>query len=239
MSHPSDKSESERVVAEFAELTSLARPPGRPAAAPRIRSIGIPAGAISLVVVMILTAIVVSRLPASTAQPGSATLLPTSSPPSPGVTATAMASESAGATPTHSPSVEPSASSQEDLAMARALAAEYETARAGGDWGAAWLLLSPFSQGMIGSISEFEAMQNAYNRSGGSIFELADPSQDPDLLSEAFLGEPYRDVAATADPSRAYLVFINHPDVDGASAASTAVIVAPVAGQDWMVWIAR
>lgn len=239
MSHPSGKSESDRYMAEFAELTSLARPPGLPGAAPRITAAGIPAGAIGLVVVMILAAIAISRLPASTTQPGSTSSLPTASSTTPGVTATATASESPGASPTNSPSVTPSAGSQVDLEMARFLAAEYETARAGGDWQAAWALLSPFSQRMIGSISDFEAIQDAYNQSGGSTFELAEPSRDPDLLSEAFLGEPYRDMLTTADPSRAHLVFINHPDVAGASAASTAIIVAPVEGQGWMVWIAR
>ncbi len=121
---------------------------------------------------------------------------------------------------------------------ARATALAYETDRAGGNWEAAWTLLAPYSQHIIGSLAEFQKLEQAYNKDGGSIFKLADPTRDEGLFSQDFLGDAYVDVRDTGDINRAWLVFVDHPNVRGASASQVGLLVAPV-GEQWLVWIAH
>ena len=64
------------------------------------------------------------------------------------------------------------------------------------------------------------------------------PTKDPDLLGPAYLGEVYADVVAHADVTRAWLVPVVHPKVNGASAGSEVLLVAPV-GDRWVGWIAH
>jgi hypothetical protein len=66
---------------------------------------------------------------------------------------------------------------------------------------------------------------------------VAQVTRDPDLLNSIFLGAPYDDAAQTADVRRASLITINHPDVEGASAASEGLLIAPLPNGDWKVWI--
>ncbi|HWP62327.1 MAG TPA: hypothetical protein VNO86_02530 [Candidatus Binatia bacterium] len=146
-------------------------------------------------------------------------------------------SASASPTPSVSGSATP-APSPDDATTARTVATRYETARASGDWQTAWSMLSAYSQGLYGSLAAYERVESAYNASGGSTFEIADPTRSPDLFAPEFLGQAYLDAKANADIDRAWLVMVNHPDVKGASAASTGLLVAPI-GDRWSVWIAR
>lgn len=139
--------------------------------------------------------------------------------------------------PLPSPSATP-APSPDDSTTARTVATRYETARASGDWQTAWSMLSAYSQGLYGSLAAFERIESAYNASGGSTFEIADPTRSPDLFAPEFLGQAYLDATVNADIDRAWLVMVNHPDVKGASAASTGLLIAPI-GDRWSVWIAR
>lgn len=141
-------------------------------------------------------------------------------------------------TSTLAPSAPPSATPvADDSATARAIATEYETARASGNWERAWSMLSAASQRLFGSLAKYEELERAYNAAGGTTFEVGDPTQDPELLRPEFLGrETYLDVQSKADLKRAWLVFVNHPKVKGASAASTGLLVAPI-GDHWYVWI--
>lgn len=122
--------------------------------------------------------------------------------------------------------------------IARSVAIEYETARSFGDWTTAWSMLSAYSQGVIGSLTSYEELEKAYNAEGGTTFNVQDPTQNPDLLAPEFLGLAYLDAQATADIRRAWLVFVEHPHVRGASASSVGLLVAPIAGH-WYVWIAH
>ncbi len=126
-----------------------------------------------------------------------------------------------------------------DLGTISETAQAFETARASGNWPAAWALLSPYSQVKYGSIDEFAKTEAAYNASGGSRFIVADPTRDPSLLAESYLGAAGVDARAHADFSRAAIVFANHPDVAGASEASGAYLVAPTASGVWLIWVAR
>lgn len=54
-------------------------------------------------------------------------------------------------------------------------------------------------------------------------------------------GDPGEDLARRdllARASRAWLVFVDHPNVRGAGAASVVLLVAPI-GDRWFVWIAH
>ncbi|MFI5042488.1 MAG: WD40/YVTN/BNR-like repeat-containing protein, partial [Acidimicrobiales bacterium] len=138
---------------------------------------------------------------------------------------------SASASPLPSPS-------PKDSATARSVASQYETARASGDWQTAWSMLSAYSQSVIGSFAKYVQRETAYNASGGTTFEIQDPTQSPDLLAPAFLGQAYVDVQTTADISRAWLVFVEHPNVRGASAATTGLLIARI-DEHWYVWISH
>lgn len=150
----------------------------------------------------------------------------------------ATASPASPATASSRPQSSAVASVSADAAAALAAATAFETARAAGQWQAAWSLLSDFSRSQIGSVANFQHLETAYNDSGGSVFTVNQPTQDPSLLSPELLGEPYDDVKARADIGRGWLVFVAHPNVEGASAGSTGLLVAPI-GDRWVVWIAH
>lgn len=132
-----------------------------------------------------------------------------------------------------------SPTSTANLATAASTARAFETARAAGNWSAAWALLSAYSQAQYGSVAKFGAAEATYNASGGSTFTLADPSRDPGFLDPAFLGAPGADARINADFGRAAVVFANHPKVNGASEASRAYLIAPIASGVWQVWVVR
>ena len=50
------------------------------------------------------------------------------------------------------------------------------------------------------------------------------PTKDPDLLGPAYLGQVYADAVADADVTRAWLVPVVHPKVNGASAGSEVLL---------------
>ncbi len=137
-------------------------------------------------------------------------------------------SSSPGATPVPS----------DDAPSAAAIALVYESARADGSWPQAWALLSDYSRVQAGSLVAYEQDEAAYNLAGGSRFIMQPPTQDPDFLGPAFLGQAYLDAQAHGDGSRAWLVFVVHPDVQTASAGTTGLLIVPVDGR-WLVWIAH
>ena len=138
------------------------------------------------------------------------------------------------------PSTSPSSSlDPQDLIAVTATAKAFETARATANWMEAWEMLSLYSQALYGSESTFSATEGSYNAEAGSEFALAEPTRNPDLLDLSFLGAPGADAQAHADISRGALVFANHPNVRGASEASRAYLIAPVASGEWKVWVVR
>ena len=99
-------------------------------------------------------------------------------------------------------------------------------------------MLSAYSQSLIGSLARYEQAEKAYNASGGTTFKFQEPTQDPDLLAPAFLGQAYADAQAKADIGRAWLVFVEHPNLGSASAATIGMLIAPI-DEHWYVWIAH
>ena len=132
----------------------------------------------------------------------------------------------------------PPSRDQLDLVEAKRVSAAFETARAGGDWQAAWQLLSSFSQAKIGSIDAFIHAETAFNLQGGSTFVVADPSKDRDLLAPGFLGgDLFGNLKGNGQIERAWFVGVAHPDVSGASAGSEDLVVAPLIDGTWRVWV--
>ena len=103
-------------------------------------------------------------------------------------------------------------------------------------WVDAWALLSTQSQQRAGDEPTFAADEAAYNASGGAAFSIQAPTQDPDLEAN-FLGAMAQEIAAVADANRGYLIFIQHPDVQAASAGTTGLFVAPLTSGDWRIWL--
>lgn len=229
-----DPQTADELLAAWARLSDRPAPP--PPTGRRNRGLG-PVLAVAL---GLLVLAVVARTwpmaptpsgspPASATQAGAPTPLPATPSPTP------PPSEPPSPSPSSPP---PSATENADAALARTLAAAYETARAGGDFARAWAMLAPTSQAAIGSLTRYAELEAAYNAAGGTSFEVGDPTRDPALFGPDFLGQAYLDVAATADLERAWLVFVDHPAVRGASAGTRALLIAPV-GERWFIWLAR
>jgi hypothetical protein len=134
----------------------------------------------------------------------------------------------------------PSLGSADLQAAARTVALTFEEARSTGVWDVAWGYLSPFSQRQLGSERAFIDAETAYNAAGGTSGEVHDivpvPLFDPADTS-FYPPDLAADVEATVDLSRAFVVTITHPDVDGASAGSRTYVVASLSGTEWRIWI--
>jgi hypothetical protein len=144
--------------------------------------------------------------------------------------------------PTSSPPSDtprPSPSLSIDAATALEIARKYEDGLTTGHFDGVWPMLSPWSRTTIGSYATFADAEAREIAMLGAAVNIASPSRDPSLLDPAFLGARATDLAATADPSRTYVVSIRHPTVDGASAATTNLVVAPLmTGRNpWRIWI--
>jgi len=144
--------------------------------------------------------------------------------------------------PTSSPPSDtppPSPSLSIDAATALEMARKYEDGLTTGHFDSVWLMLSPWSRMTIGSYATFADAEAREIAILGATVDIASPSRDPSLLDPAFLGARAADLAATADPSRTYVVSILRPTVDGAAAATTNLVVAPLigGGNAWRIWI--
>jgi hypothetical protein len=136
------------------------------------------------------------------------------------------------------PSTAPASSADSRAALATVQA--YEKALADGHPEVAWRMLSPWSRTTVGSSATFldtERRVAAAVGPTGSTVEIADPSRDPSLLDPAFLGARAEDLAATADPDRTFVVWVRRPVVEGAAAATTNLVVAPIDGGAWRIWL--
>jgi hypothetical protein len=130
----------------------------------------------------------------------------------------------------------PSASLSEDAATALEIVRKYEDGLTTGHFENVWDLLSPWSKTTVGSFTTFADAESRELAVLGDKIEIGDPSRDPSLLDPAFLGERAKDLVATADPSRTWVVSIRRPSVDGA-AATTNLVVARTLGGDWRIWL--
>ena len=142
--------------------------------------------------------------------------------------------------PTSSPVPTPAPASSADSRAALATVQAYEKALADGHPEVAWRMLSPWSRTTVGSSTTFlDAERRVAAAAGltGSRVEIADPSRDPSLLDPAFLGARAADLAATADPERTFVVSVRRPAAEGAAAATTNLVVAPIDGGAWRIWL--
>jgi len=101
-------------------------------------------------------------------------------------------------------------------------------------------MLSPWSRTTVSSAATFyDAERRAAAAAGpaGSTVVIADPSRDPSLLDPTFLGARAADLAATSDLNRTFVVSVRRPGVDGAAAATTNLVVAPIDGGAWRIWL--
>jgi len=134
----------------------------------------------------------------------------------------------------------PAPASSADSRAALATVQEYEKALADGHAVVAWRMLPPWSRTTVGSAATFyDAERRAAAVAGpaGSNVEIADPSRDPSLLDPAFLGPRGADLAAVSDPNRAFVVSVRRPGIDGAAAGTTNLVVAPINGGAWRIWL--
>jgi hypothetical protein len=133
---------------------------------------------------------------------------------------------------TATPSATLSAEGERVLEIVR----KYEDAFATDHPEGAWPLLSPWSRTTVGSSTTFvDAERRA--RGGETSVQIADPSRDPALLGAAVVGERAADLAATADPDRTYVVSVSHPGSDAGGASTVNLVVAPLLGGDWRIWL--
>ena len=101
----------------------------------------------------------------------------------------------------------------------------------------AWPMLSPWSRTTVGSSTTFVDAERRALEGETSTVQIADPSRDPVLLDAAVLGERAADLAATADPDRTYVVSVRRPGSDAAAASTVNLVVAPLLGGDWRIWL--
>ena len=120
------------------------------------------------------------------------------------------------------------------------LVSKFEIDRAAANWDDAWGMLGSLSQQRLGSEAQFVAFQTAYNEAGGG-FTIGSVVGGPfdatttNNVGSEILGDLVR---SGGDPSHAFLVYVNHPSEPGASASSTAYLVAHV-DAGWRIWIAH
>jgi hypothetical protein len=177
---------------------------------------------------LFLAALFISGCSAAGSAPPTSSPSPTSATAGPSTPATPMASSSATATVTPA----------DDAATATDVAERYERAVAGGDWPTAWAALAegPFRPETYQEFvrSGESPLASAYRR-----FDVSAASRDPALLETWIDASLAADLAVRADPSRAYVVLVRHPDVVGASAGEEALVVAPLADGNWRIWRAH
>jgi hypothetical protein len=96
----------------------------------------------------------------------------------------------------------------------------------------AWGMLSPYSQAAFGSMPAFESAETPNT----GLRQPGDAKRGTDVLSEKNLGASlWKDLNASADMSRAYVVTMSFP---GASLAPETLVVAPLAATgEWRVWV--
>ena len=129
----------------------------------------------------------------------------------------------------------PSPSGPPDLQVAGALVAKFEDALSSGHADSVWTWLSPWSQHAAGSLAQFE--QQYTRPAGAPAVEIGQPTQDPAMLTEAFLGARAADIAARADPAGTFVVSVRDPGIDGAAAATTNLVVARTVDGTWLIWL--
>jgi hypothetical protein len=121
---------------------------------------------------------------------------------------------------------------------AMTIVSKFELARALANWDEAWRLLAPMSQKAIGSEARYIELETAYNAGGGG-FEMGEIVAGPfDAATTDYIGSLVLDdfVRSGGTVSQVHLVYVRHPDEAGASASSSAYLVALVGG-DWRIWI--
>ncbi|MBI3752202.1 MAG: hypothetical protein HY263_11180 [Chloroflexi bacterium] len=127
----------------------------------------------------------------------------------------------------------PAASLSPAAAAARSVVERFESSRASGDWPTAWAMLGSATRAVFGSLERFGQQEADYNATGATVYQIADPVQDPSLLSADNIGTAWTDIV----PATAWYVAVNHPQVEGASAGLEGLVVATGTDGHVHVWI--
>ncbi|MGZ6341783.1 MAG: hypothetical protein ACXWOT_02060 [Candidatus Limnocylindrales bacterium] len=149
-------------------------------------------------------------------------------------------SAAGSAEPISSPSPTTVVTPTGDAVTATDVAERYERAIAGADWPTAWSALAPGPfrpetyQEFVRSRESPAAQASAYRR-----FVVSAASRDPALLETWIDAALAADLALRADPARACVVIVDHPDVPGASASLEVLVVAPLLDGSWRIWRAH
>jgi hypothetical protein len=204
-------------VSRRAALASGYRP--RPHAATR------PAAAVSIGSVIAVVLVVVGGLALRGGPAANSTSPSPSNAPTGSVVATATQVEA------------PSQGLSVDAAAALEVVRKYEDGLATGHPDNVWELLSAWSKTAVGSFTTFVDGEAREAMMLGTTVEIGDPSRDPSLLDPSFLGARAADLARTSDPARTWVVSIRRPNVDGAAAATTNLVVARTLAGDWRIWL--
>lgn len=166
----------------------------------------------------------------------------TSSAPAASVSAVATQAGLASAVPAVSSAPtaagSPSASETADARTATDVAERYERALASAEWPTAWSLLAP-GPFRPDTYEQFVGLGAQANEQGYRRFELFPATRDPAVLEAWVVAPLAADLALRADPSRAYVVPVHHPDVLGASASGETLVVAPLRDGAWRIWRAH
>lgn len=125
-----------------------------------------------------------------------------------------------------------------DEAAVRQLVDDFEVARSKAVWASAWAALSPWSQAQFGSESAFERWQEDLNARGWWQYEVTTISQGTSNTAQ-FEPALIANLQANGDETRAYLVAVFHAQLNGAPEAKETLIVAPLNGGGWKVWLSR
>ena len=102
---------------------------------------------------------------------------------------------------------------------------------------------------MAAGIDPTEERASPFGCSGGPCREIGPhvesrstgvigtPTLDWTVLNYAYIGQEESDIRASADPSRAYALWVRHPGNPSVSAGSEGMIVAPLRSGEWRIWL--
>ena len=99
-----------------------------------------------------------------------------------------------------------------------------------------WLMLSDWSKRTVGAFVTFSDAERRLIANDPRPPVVVDPTRDPDMLAAVMTGPRADDIAANADPDRAWVVVLQRPESAVATAGNQRLIVAPVDGVN-RIWL--
>ena len=131
----------------------------------------------------------------------------------------------------------PSALPSQDEASVRQVVDDFEVARSKGLWQSAWDTLSPWSERAFGGQQSLQAWQEGLTAGGWRPDAVTSVTVLTPSLGRAW-GPLYDDLLANGESGRAYEVAVVHAELNGGDNAKETLIVAPLKGGGWRIWLA-